>query len=75
MYQSERTTAILPSLAAKTIGFRPNVWLRRGLRALALRHRARRDIIRLMERPHLARDVGLSADQLWHEFIRMDGGV
>ena len=50
---------------------RPLEWLARAIAASLRRRRAHRGLQRLLDQPHLARDVGLTADQIRGEMIRL----
>ncbi len=75
MYQIDRLPAIPRRLTPTTVALSLPRWIRLALRKMADRNKARRDMCRLLERPHLARDVGLDMDRLHRELIRLRGRV
>ena len=65
------TTAALPRRASRPSAFSLSGWLTGLLRVIERRGQSRRGLHRLLADPHLARDVGLSADQIRGELIRL----
>lgn len=75
MYQIEKLPAIRqrPTLAV-VVPSLPG-WVSAALGRMANRNKARRDMRRLIERPYLARDVGLDTDRLRRELTRLGGRI
>ncbi len=64
-------TAVLKRQPRRRVEFSLNRRIADLLHAMELRRQSRRGLDRLLADPHLARDVGLSDDQIRGELIRL----